>query len=328
MKIGLVYNLRKTYLKKIDDPIDADAEWDSEKTIYHLTHAIESLGHTVIDIGSPENVIHKFNEFTNVDLVFNIAEGRKGRCRESQVPAMCELFNIPYTFSDPLTMAIALDKILCKQIIQKAGIPTAPFWKISTAHDMTLIPENAFPLFVKPALEGTAKGITSDSMVRDRLAFEKQVTYLITTYKEPVLVEQFLSGKEFTIAVIGNPNPYILGMMEIIINDPSQNNIYTFDAKENWKSKVTYTFFNDRENVLWKQLSRIALEAYTVLECRDVARVDVRCDERQNPYFMEINPLPGLTPEHSDFPMIAGMVGRSYESLINEIIEQAWQRYH
>lgn len=327
MRIGLVYNLRKEYVKKEDEPIDAEAEWDSEKTIQALSDAIRYNKHIVIDIGNPLNLIYKNELLKEVDLVFNIAEGVKGRCRESQVPAICELLSKPYTFSDALTMGISLDKILCKQIMQASGISTAPFWSINEENDISKIADGVFPLFVKPAAEGTAKGISKDSLVKDRCAVVEQVKRLLKVYKEPVLVEKFLPGREFTVAIWGNSKPEIIGMMEIIVIDPAQNSIYSYDAKEEWRSKVQYKLFDERKSYLWRRIAEIALSAYKVLNCRDVSRVDIRCDEKGEPYFLEINPIPGLQPEHSDFPMTAKMVGINYEDLIGRIIEIAKDRY-
>lgn len=327
MRIGLVYNLRKEYIKREDDPIDADAEWDSEKTIQALSNAIRYNKHIVIDIGNPLNIIYRNELLNEVDLIFNIAEGINGRCRESQVPAICELLNKPYTFSDALTMGISLDKILCKQIMQAARIPTAPFWSINEENDVDKIPKDVFPLFVKPAAEGTAKGISKDSFVNDRYRLVDQIKRLLNVYKEAILVERFLPGREFTVAIWGNDKPEIIGIMEIIVIDTTQNSIYTYEAKEEWRSKVRYELFDDRESELWKKIAKIALSVYSVLKCRDVSRIDIRCDEKGEPYFLEINPIPGLQPEHSDFPMIAKMVGINYEELIGRIIEIGKARY-
>ena len=327
MKIGLVYNLRSTYIKDSDEPSDADAEWDSESTIQHLSSTIVSLGHTVVPIGSPQNLIYNHPLLKDINLIFNIAEGIKGRNRESQVPAICELLNIPYTFSDALTMAISLDKYLCKKLVHCEGIPTPAYWKISTFDDLTVIPDNQFPLFVKPVTEGTAKGITVDSLVSNKSELDIQVRRLLDIYKQPVLVEKYLSGREFTASLIGNNNPYVIGIMEIMIHDTTQKNVYTFIAKEEYESRVTYKLFDDRESILWKKMATIALSVFKIIECRDVARIDIRCDEQEIPYFLEINPLPGLHPVHSDFSIIAGMVGRNFESLIKEIIENASLRW-
>lgn len=328
MKIGLVYNLRKYYPKTSDDPIDADAEWDSESTIFHLLNTIRKLGYDVVDIGAPSNLIYNHKLLEGVDLIFNIAEGVKGRCRESHVPSICELLNIPYTFSDPLTMAISLDKYLCKKIAELHGISFLPYWKITKLEELEIIPSDSYPLFVKPLYEGTAKGITENSIIENYYELIKQVEILLSLYKQPVLVEKYLGGREFTVALLGNENPYVLGIMEIVVNDKTQKNIYTYIAKEQCESKVLYKLFADKDNILWKRVADIALRIYKAIDCRDTARVDIRCDEKENPYFLEINPLPGLHPTHSDLPMIGSMVGRSYESLIQEIIELACKRYN
>jgi D-alanine-D-alanine ligase len=328
MKVGLVYNLRKDYKREVGDPDDIDAEWDSEKTIHSLTEAIKHNNHSVVDIGNPLNLIYQNEAVKQVDMIFNIAEGVRGRCRESQVPAICELLGIPYTFSDALTMALSLDKILCKKLMKASSIPTAPFWVISdNEKEMDTISEREFPLFVKPAFEGTAKGISKDSLVLDKDSLLKQAMHLLKIYKQPILVEKYLSGREFTVAIWGNKNPEVIGIMEIIILDPLQKSIYTFEAKEEWRSKVRYELFNDRESILWKKMQEVALSAYKVLGCRDVARIDIRCDKNEEPYLLEVNPIPGLQPEHSDFPMIAKMVGIEYDELIGRIIELASERY-
>lgn len=328
MKIGLVYNLRKFFPRQPEDPIDADAEWDSESTILHLTNTIKSLGYDVVDIGNPLNLIHNYQMLEDVDLIFNIAEGVQGRWRESQVPSICELLNIPYTFSDGLTMAISLDKYLCKKVAEINGISFLPYWKITKLEDLENIPADSFPLFVKPLYEGTAKGITENSVVDNFSKLLEQIKLIMKLYKQPVLVEKYLAGREFTVAILGNEDPYVLGIMEVIINDSSQRNIYTYVAKEECESKVIYRHFSDRNDNLWKRIADLALRVYKAIECRDTARVDVRCDEEDNPYFLEINPLPGLHPTHSDLPIIGSMVGRSYESLIREIIELACRRYN
>jgi len=157
---------------------------------------------------------------------------------------------------------------------------------------------------------------------------EQQIKLIIKLYKQPALVEKYLGGREFTVAILGNENAYVLGIMEVIINDNSQRNIYTYVAKEECESKVSYRHFSDKNDNLWKKIADLSLRIYKAIECRDTARVDIRCDEKNNPYFLEINPLPGLHPTHSDLPIIGSMVGRSYESLISEIIELACQRYN
>ncbi|MFA7485956.1 MAG: ATP-grasp domain-containing protein, partial [Phycisphaerae bacterium] len=230
---------------------------------------------------------------------------------------------IPYTFSDPLSCAITLDKALAKKIVQSAGIPTSNFFVIEKIQDIKKT-DLQFPLFIKPIAEGTGKGVDADSLVEKPENLKKTCKYLLEKFKQPLLAEEFLSGREFTVAVLGNAsNAKTLGIMEIEIpGDPK--GIYSFTAKEKCEQLVNYKPYRDK--ALYDRLSKLAVESYHALQCRDAARVDFRCDKNGEPNFLEINPLPGLHPTHSDLPMIAAQEGMSYQDLIKSIIDNALAR--
>lgn len=326
MKIGLTYNLKKDQVLKPGEPEDMYAEFDSEETIEALTEVLESLGHEVFLIGGAREVI-PFLSQNRVNVVFNIAEGLNSRSREAQVPAILEALNVPYTFSDPLTLVLTLDKAMTKRILMAEGIPTPDFIEVRGLHELE---KNSFryPLFIKPVHEGTAKGISADSIIDGFEKLTNGVSRLLSLYKQPVLVERYLSGGEYTVAVLGNGRgARVLGMMGIVVKDPEQKSIYSQKAKEQYQHMVTYIPGSKIGVVLRKDMEEISLKAYHLLGCHDAARIDLRCDEIGRPHFLEINPLPGLHPIHSDLPIIARQVGMSYRELISTILEAAIKRY-
>lgn len=326
MNIGLTFDLKSHYISHGYEEIDV-AEFDSEETIEALEKAIQSLGHSTDRIGN----VHALNERLLAgdawDLVFNIAEGLRGRCREAQVPSLLEVYEIPYTFSDPLVCSVTLDKGICKSIVSHHKIPTAKF-KMIEKHCDVKCDGLEFPLFLKPAFEGTGKGITDKSIVYDAAEFEQMCRYLLDTFAQPVIVEEFLPGREFTVGIVGNDdNAKAIGTMEIKIkNKDISQAVYSYHVKENWRELCEYVPFNDGE--LADEVKRVALAAYKVLGCKDTGRVDVRCDRNGKPCFIEINPLPGLHPTHSDLPMLARMVDISYEQLIGDILNCAIKRHY
>jgi len=324
MKVGLTYNLRKNYTWRADDPIDADAEFDSEVTIEHLSGALQELGHQVVLMGEGEKIFEALKR-EPVDIVFNIAEGFYGRSREAQIPAILEMLHIPYVFSDPLTLALCHDKYLTKQIVAHAGIPTPKSAKISALKDLESLSLD-YPLFAKPVHEGSAKGITAESIIQGPDQLTARVEFLLKAYKQPVLLEEYLSGDEFTVAILGNgEEARILGMMQVIVKDQAEKKVYSFRAKEEWKQRVEYM---EVAEGMRERIGEVALDAYRVLECRDVGRVDIRCNAQGEPFFLEMNTLPGLRPGHSDLCIIAAMVGMSYKDLIGNILNQALRRYN
>ena len=323
MKVALTYDLRTDYLNHGYKDEDV-AEFDSEETIAALDEAIQELGFHTEHIGNGLSLCSQLVSGQRWDLVFNIAEGLSGSFRESQVPCLLEMYRIGYTFSDPLTCALTLDKSFTKRVVRDSGIPTARFKVIENMEDIRHI-SLEYPLFAKPISEGTAKGISDKSLIESSTQLADVCEYLLNRFAQPVLVEEFLPGREFTVGVLGNGSQaWVLGVMEIEISHNTNGNIYCYRAKEQCEQMVNY--LPCRKGSLHRQLEQVALKSYKMLRCRDAARVDFRCDRKGIPCFLEINPLPGLHPTHSDLPMIAAQEGMSYQELIGAIIKSALSR--
>jgi len=324
MLIGLTYDLRSDYLAQGYSE-EQVAEFDSEQTIAALDDAIRSLGHKTDRIGAAKSLCSRLVAGQKWDLVFNIAEGLSGRSRESQVPALLELYGIKYTFSDPAVCALTLDKSFAKRLISSAGLPTPKFEVISDISDLNHVALQ-YPLFVKPLAEGTGKGIDHNSRISSPEQLVQVCQGLLDRFAQPLLVEEFLPGREFTVGVLGNgPDAYVLGAMEIKLPYDTGGAIYSYIAKEQCEKLVDYVPY--RSGSFHSRLVQLALDSYRVLQCRDAARVDIRCDRNDTPCFLEINPLPGLHPAHSDLPMIATQEGMPYTELIDTIITSAFSRY-
>ncbi|HPD47164.1 MAG TPA: hypothetical protein P5279_11235 [Anaerohalosphaeraceae bacterium] len=324
LRIGLAYDLRKDYLAEGYTEEDV-AEFDSEETIAALESTIQTLGYATDRIGNVRALCRRLVNGDRWDLVFNIAEGLSGRCRESQVPALLEAYGIPYTFSDPMVCAVTLDKAFAKRIIRDAGLATPAFEVVEKPAEAANVALR-YPLFAKPLAEGTGKGVDASSRINSPAELKQVCENLLSRFAQPVLVEEFLPGREFTAAILKNgPDAYVLGVMEIVVVD-DPHTIYSYEAKEKCESLCQYLPF--RDGALYKQIETLALGAYRALQCRDTARVDIRCDAQGVPHFMEVNPLPGLHPTHSDLPMIATQEGMSYAELIGTIIACACSRVH
>jgi len=324
MKIGITYNLGSDYEFQSDDPPDAAAEFDTPATIEGLTNAIEAFGHEPIPIGDGKKLF-QFLSNNKVDLVFNIAEGYNGRAREAQIPALLDMMQIPYVGSDAVTLGVALDKVMTKQIMKAERIPTAPFLKVSRAEDLNGVPLR-FPLFAKPVHEGTGKGIDATSRIMNYPKLKSKVKYLIKTYKEPVLIEEYLEGDEYTIGIVGTP-PKVIGAMQIVFDTSKSEDFYSYHVKEDYESLVHYICPPKMDPDKLQQIEDMALHSYRVLDCKDFGRVDIRCDAEGNPHFLEINPLAGLNPQHSDLSIIARHNGVHYEDLIGRILQSAITRH-
>ncbi|TFG50011.1 MAG: ATP-grasp domain-containing protein [Candidatus Brocadiia bacterium] len=321
--IGLTYDLRRDYLAQgyLEEEV---AEFDSDETITFLEETIQCLGYKTDRIGSAKALCSRLVAGDKWDLVFNIAEGISGRFRESQVPAMLDIYGIKYTFSDPLVCAITLDKSITKQLISYSRLPTPRFKVINETSDLSEVCLE-YPLFAKPLAEGTGKGIDHNSRIKSAKELSEVCEYPLDRYSQPVLVEEFLPGREFTAAVLGNgPDAYVLGIMEIKLPYDKKGAIYSYVAKEECEKLVNYC--PCPKGLLYDKIAKLALDSYRVLQCRDAARVDIRCDGKEEPCFLEINPLPGLHPSHSDLPMIATQEGMPYCKLLNSIITSAFSR--
>jgi D-alanine-D-alanine ligase len=323
LRIGLVYDLRSEYLARGYDA-HAVAEFDSDETITALEETIRSLGHAVERIGSARALCESLVTGRRWDLVFNIAEGLSGRCREAQAPAILELYDIPYTFSDPLVCAATLDKAVAKRIVRSGGLPTARFAVVEGELDLAKV-RLPYPLFAKPIAEGTGKGIDGASRIGSRKELTDVCRRLLETFAQPVLVEEYLPGREFTTAVLGQgADARVLGSMEIAMRPKARTEIYSYEMKERCEELVDYSPMP--RGRLRKQVEELALRSYRLLGCRDAARVDFRCDTQGRPVFLEVNPLPGLHPTHSDLPMIATQEGMGYAEFIGSIIDSACRR--
>ncbi len=326
--IGFTYDLKTDWQLAPDDPVDLNAEFDPPIVVEHISQALQSAGHIVRHIGNAKRLLEGINKL-NVDFVFNICEGYSGRCRESQVPMILEMYGIPYIGSDGLTMALTLDKLMAKRIFLAESIPTPPFFEACCADDLSK--EKAvtigYPLFVKPRFEGTSKGLTHSSRVENFTALRKEVEKITTTYKQPALVEKFIKGTEFTVAIIGNSPPEALPVVQIAIKGKTDlgDDFYTFDRVVNESDTVQYLCPAGIPDKLARIMQEMAMKVYQSVDCRDFGRVDFRVDENNQPFVLEINPLPSLSQEDA-FYFIAKALGISYEEIVNRIILSGMER--
>ena len=325
LRVGITYNLKKDFPYRENQPIDYLEEFDAEETIEAIRDVLESDGHEVIKLGGDTGLIDRLRQIS-IDIVFNIAEGLQGRNREAHIPALLEFLNIPYTGSDPLTLSLTLDKSMAKRVVMSEKIPTPRFKKVERMEDLDDL-DLGYPLFVKLCDEGSSKGVRLDSKILDHRSLRGKTEWLLKTYGPPLLVEEFVSGPEFTVGILGNENPTVLGVMQIEIKgSPPDEAIYSLEVKREWEEKVSYHCPPFIGHPLLKKIEEVALRSYRVLGCRDVSRVDIRVDEEETPYFLEINPLPGLSPVYGDLPIMAGRMGWDYGRLVKTIFHHALKR--
>ena len=326
LRVGITYNLKKDFPQRENQPIDLLEEFDSEETIDAIREVLESEGHEVIKLGGDTGLIDRLRQ-ASVNIVFNIAEGLQGRNREAHIPALLEFLNIPYTGSDPLTLSLTLDKAMAKRIVMSQNVPTPPFKKIERMEELNHL-NLRYPLFVKLCYEGSSKGVRLDSKILNPQSLEEKIRGLLKIYRSPLLVEEFVKGPEFTVGILGNEDPFVLGVMQIEIKGkPPEESIYSLEIKREWEEKVRYHCPPSIDPNLLKKIEEVALQAYRALECRDVSRVDIRVGEDRTPYFLEINPLPGLSPVYGDLVIIARSMGWDYAQLVKTIFHQALKRY-
>ena len=322
--VGLTFDLKEDYLR-LGYTSEEVAEFDSPDTIEALDLAISALGFEVIRIGNIFSLVNFLNSGNRCDLVFNICEGMFGIAREAQVPCLLDAYQIPYVFSEPDVLNLTLDKGLTKLIVQQAGIPTAKFKVISHLSEIQLI-DLSFPLFVKPVAEGTSKGIDGYSLVQDTFQLNESVKYLLETFNQPVLVENFLPGREFTVGITGSGNDTkALGTMEIILNEQAPHPIYSYSVKKDWEKYASYRIANDPVAI---KCAELAVEIWKHIKGKDAGRIDFRLDSEGNPNMIEVNPLAGLNPTYSDLPILARLNGISYDKLISEIMDSAVKRFN
>lgn len=349
MRVGLTYNIKKQgpgvrgQGSEKGLPPDFFAEWDDEDTIEAVRVALAKR-HDVALVEADEVAYEKLKA-SKPDIVFNIAEGLWGQSRESQIPAMLDMLRIPYTGSGPLALAICLDKARAKEILRYHGIPTAKFKVVSCRmqdanKDLKLETCNlqlSFPLIVKPLYEGSSKGIRNNSVVNDEDELKERVEWVIAEYRQPALIEEFLEGREFTVAMIGNDSD--LKMLPIVeINYASLpagvNPIYSYEAKWIWDTPDNpleiFQCPADIGSKLKKDIEDICRNAFRILDIKDWCRIDIRLDSKERPYILELNPLPGILPDpksNSCFPKAARAAGMDYHKLINAVLDTACKRY-
>jgi len=356
MRIALTYNVKKEEQVSIDtrDTIDRSgtavsttavrsslekyddtyAEWDSWETITALQQAIASR-HDVVMVEANEDAYEMLRSM-RPDFVFNIAEGYKGVSREAQIPAMCELLQLPYLGSDPLTLSLCLDKARTKEVLTYHKIPNASFF---ICDDSSSLNGHAlsYPKMVKPLHEGSSKGIYNTSMVHSYTELKDEVERITVRYGQPALVESFLPGREFTVAIMGNGNTIrILPIVEINYDSLPEgvNPIYSYEAKWVWDTPdqplEIFTCPAKVDPALQRAVETICVDTYRTLRCRDWSRIDVRLDEHNTPHIIEVNPLPGILPNEDDnscFPKAARAAGMSYRELILTVIGISKERW-
>lgn len=342
MKIALAFNQRAA---AGDDPLPAPgllpsqqastdlyAEWDDEETIQAVASALGER-HQVTLVNADLNAFETFRKL-QPELVFNMSEGLFGASREAQIPALLEMLQIPYTGSDPLTLGLCLDKYRTKEILSYHHIATPAFALIDRVEDL---PEHLkFPLLVKPPLEGSSKGITDSSLVHDRVELKRELQRISDNYAQRALVEEFLSGREFTVAMLGNG--YDLRVLPIVEIDFSTlpegaNPIYSYEAKWLWDTEeAPLQIFHcpaPLEPLLQRSIEDLCSKAFSHLGCRDWSRIDVRLDGDGHPQIIEVNPLPGVLPrpeQNSCFPKAARAAGLSYSEMILSVVDAACAR--
>ena len=329
MNIGLSYDLKESICLAQGHPDDALEEYDSPETVIALAAALEAQGHSVIRLGGGREFLSTITRH-RFDLVFNIAEGLGNyRSREAQVPAILEMLDIPYSGSDPQCLTVCLDKPLTKKILSASGITTPPWQVIHQSKQLTELDWNAFPLpaFIKPAFEGSSKGITSGSIARSADQIAEVVADLLERYHQPILVEQFIAGDEITVGIIGNSPHRILGVMHVLSRQCMPDFIYCLEVKRDWERLVDYECPARLEPRIMKKIEGASLKIFEVLGCRDFARIDFKISSDGEPHFLEINPLPGLNPRSGDLPIMAGKMGWTYQKLISAIMNTAMERY-
>ncbi len=329
MKIGLTYDLKEKISLGHGYPEDALEEYDSPETVNGISAVLESLGHTVVRLGGGIEFLENVQK-NRVDIVFNIAEGLGNyRGREAQVPSVLEMLDIPYVGSDPLCLAVSLDKPLTKKIIKSTGIPTPDWRVIRNLHELHKIDWQHFnfPGFVKPSQEGSSKGVRLNSRVDTSRQAVEMIERLLNDYRQPVMIEEYIGGEEITVGITGNSSAEVLGIMRVLPRKQTGDFVYSLEVKRDWENLVTYECPAQVSSQVAQKIEEYSLKIFGELGCRDFARVDFKVNRNGVPYFLEINPLAGLNPRSSDLPIMAGLLDIPYKVLIEKIFNAALDRY-
>ncbi len=319
LRVGLAFNM-----KRIDshDGDDREAEYDAPSTIESITKAIESHGHTVVPLEATPDFPRTLMA-SNVDVVFNIAEGISGRNREAQVPNLCELLGVPYTGSDSATLSICLDKGLSKRMLKDVDTPQGQV--LLTGKEK--LRNFRYPVIVKPNQEGTSKGITPKSVVDDEAGVRELARVLVEKYGQPALVEEYVSGREFTVGLLGERRPRVLPPMEVVFLTQKERPVYDYTCKQDCEKHVRYEVPAKLTKDELRAMEKVCRTTFMTLGCRDVARIDLKLTADGRVYVIEVNPLPGLTPDYSDLCLIANGAKIEYRALIGEILQGAIKRW-
>ena len=325
MKIGIAYDLKAVGQIRPDLPDELQEEYDSPATIEAIAGALRRLGNQVIYLADGREFLDKILT-QPPDFVFNIAEGQGvGRSREARVPAALEMLGVPYTGSDPLTLAVTLDKDCAKRLVVSAGVAVPAGFLLADTQLPSALTDLQFPVIVKPAWEGSSKGIRSKSLVDHPQQLGHVVESLRHDHQQPILAEEYIEGDELTVGVVGNAPPRPIGTMRVLPRQSGERFIYSLEVKRDWENRVRYEVparLSAADNLA---VTHAALAAYRVLGCRDVARLDFRLRDGV-PYFLEANPLPGLNPDYSDLVILARLSGWTYDRLIETILQAAIDR--
>jgi len=325
MKIAIVCNLKD----KAAGNSEYFEEFDTPETIEAISEVLSKYGHQSLCLEINAKTINSIIG-NKVDFVINLAEGYTGRSRESHVPALLEILDIPYSGSDPVTLGVALDKILAKKIARYAGIKTPDYTIVRDKKDIVSADKGlTYPLITKPSWEGSSKGIYDKSKSINREEIKENLLYLLDKYPhQPILVEEYIKGKEVTVGVLGNEEPQILGMMEISGKDTCTDDFfYSLEVKRDWEKLVDYIVPPRLKPSLENTIKEYALLLFKEFNCRDIARVDFKIANGNEIFFLEINPLPGLSPKYSDLVIMSRKYGLSYEELISRILSCSFSRY-
>ena len=322
LTVGLTYDLREDYLRE-GYSLEATAEFDKPDTIEAIEAVILKNGFAVDRIGHVKALAKRLTAGDRWDLVFNIAEGLYGFGREAQVPALLDAYSIPYTFSDALGQALTLHKGMTKHIVRDLGVPTPDFAVVADEEEIASV-NLPYPLFAKPVAEGTGKGISACSKIDNASDLQTVCLKLLATFRQPVLVETYLPGREFTVGIVGTGRAArAVGAMEVILNPDAEQHAYTYDNKEHYENLVRYAAANDAEA---KKAMDVSVAAWRGLDLKDAGRIDLRSDASGNPQFIEVNSLAGLNPVRSDLPILCRLVGMPYDRLITDILNSALAR--
>ncbi|MBN1870360.1 MAG: ATP-grasp domain-containing protein [Candidatus Omnitrophica bacterium] len=324
--IGITYDLKSDWQKNSDDPVDMNAEFDKPETVQRVIKALQRGGHTVKRIGNVHSLLKQIDDL-NADIVFNMCEGASGRNRESQVPLLLELKGIPFVGADALTLGITLDKVVAKKLFISEGIPTPRFFEVNKKDDLQTINTIGFPLMVKTRHEGSSKGISRQSRVEDINGLKCQAEMINHLYGQPALVEEFIKGMEFTVAVLGNDEPQAMPVVQVSIDGSIKlgNQFYAHDRISS--DSLQYVCPACITDDLTALIQDLAVRVFKCVGCRDFGRVDFRVDEKGRPYVLEINPLPSLDVKDV-FNIFPRVFGSSYDEILNKIVDFAFKRYN